>query len=73
MKKVNEDKFVNFVLLYELDQPMDKTEEYDRVIEMLKMEVSEVVEISQGEFRNFVQDKWDWTERMLISNTKYLK
>jgi len=72
LEKVNKNEMVDFRKLYELDQPMDQTKEYDRAIEMLEMEVNETVVVTANEFRSFVQDNWDWTDSMLLSNTKYL-
>ena len=54
-----------------LPRPVDKSEEYDRAIEMLEMSVDIRVTITSQEFRNYVQDKWDWTDQMLHSNTRY--
>ena len=72
LEKVKRNKLVNFIDLYELNQPMDKTEDYDRAIEMLQMEVADDVVIGEGVFRCFVQDKWGWTDQLLLSNTKYM-
>ncbi len=73
LAKVNSNRLVDFYTLHELNQPMDKTEDYDRVIEMLEMEIENEVKVSESEFRCFVQDKWGWTDQMLLSNTKYTR
>lgn len=59
--------------LLNLIEPIDKTNDYDRALEMLQMSVDDVVEISDTEFQCFVQDQWAWTQQAFMSNTKYLK
>lgn len=71
LEQVKKNKLVEFFTLHELNQPMDKTEDYDRAIQMLEMEVEDEVKVSESEFRCYVQDKWGWTDQMLLSNTKY--
>lgn len=72
LRTVKQNKIIDLRHLYTFDQPIDKTPEYDTVLQMLEMSVDEEIEISHQEFLNFVEDKWDWTHQMLISNTKYL-
>lgn len=43
-----------------LPVPEDHTEDYDRVIDMLDMEVNETVELSEQEFAWYVRDDWAW-------------
>ena len=38
---------------------------------MLEYEQNTVVVISNSEFRNFVQDDWDWSDNFKMSNMKY--
>jgi len=71
LKKVDQDKKINLHELNEFDQPIDKTEEYDRAIEMLEMSVDKVVVVSQNEFKCFIQDDWSWSREMAFSNMKY--
>ncbi len=55
----------------ELDEPVDQTHDYDRVIAMLEMSVDEVVELDETAFANYVLDDWDWTQRFLTTNSTY--
>lgn len=47
--------------------PADHTDDYDRVIAMLKMSVDENIELTNLDFAKYVQDDWDWKD----SNSKY--
>ena len=53
----------------ELDEPVDQTHDYDRVIAMLEMSVDEVVELDETAFANYVLDDWDWTGRVNVRET----
>lgn len=72
MEEVKQNKIINLRDLYRFDQPVDKTEEYDTALEMLMMSVEDEIMITHREFQHFVQDKWDWTDQMLTSNTRYI-
>jgi hypothetical protein len=71
LKEANDRNFDNLTNILNLPKPVDKAEEYDRAIEMLEMSVDEKITITSQEFRNYVKDKWDWTDQMLLSNTRY--
>lgn len=51
--------------------PQDHTGDYDRVIRMLGMEVSDTVELDQQQFSNYVDDDWNWKQSWTVSNAKY--
>jgi hypothetical protein len=50
-----------------LPVPEDHTEDYDRVIDMLDMEVKATVELSEQEFAWYVRDDWSWKAAFLHS------
>lgn len=54
-----------------LEAPQDHSSAYQTVIGMLEMATDEEIELGAGEFRNFVEDKWDWMENWLVSNSRY--
>lgn len=54
-----------------LQQPMDMTKEYDRAISMLNMSIEDVIELSDGEFRQFVLDDWSWRNQFIAANSVY--
>lgn len=57
----------NFVL----QVPVDYTSAYDSCIEMLKWTTDETITLAADEFRQFVQDQWDWKDGFLSSNSAY--
>lgn len=64
----------NFNEVYlSLTVPVNKEEEYDKVIEMFKWEVEDIVELSQGEFNQYVFDEFDFAIQARVSNTFYAK
>lgn len=72
LKKLDHDELVSFYELTSLPQPVDKTDEYDRAIEMLNMSVDDTIEISESEFKCYVQDQWRWAQEAFLSNTRYI-
>lgn len=58
--------------LVNLIAPEDHTVDYDRSIQMLEMSVESQIVISEEEFRNYVQDLWEWSRGWAASNVKYL-
>lgn len=54
-----------------LECPQDHTSDYDRVLAMLDMEVSDMVTLTEQEFAQFVQDNWSWQHQWLTSSAQY--
>ena len=59
-------KIKRYVLLPE---PEDHTNDYDRVIAMLKMSVEDEIKLSELDFGRYVLDHWEW-EAHFASNTR---
>jgi hypothetical protein len=59
--------------LVELEEPHDHSDEYETNIAMLEWSVSDTLSISQQQFKNFVLDKWGWSEQFITSNATYKK
>ena len=51
--------------------PIDKREEYDKISEMFKWEIKEEVELTQGEFNEYVLDDNDWAIASRMQNSTY--
>lgn len=51
--------------------PIDKTSDYDRAIQMMEMSVDETVELTEQEFRQYVQDEWSWKDAAIALNSTY--
>ena len=55
-----------------LPPPEDHTEDYDCVINMLKMSVDQEVELTNHEFSQYVMDNWQWSQAVTQSFNRYL-
>lgn len=53
--------------------PEDHTDDYDDVIEMMKWAQGASIELTQQQFKQYVQDDWGWKEAWVTSNTAYLQ
>lgn len=51
--------------------PEDHTDEIERAIQMLEMTTNDHVELGEHEFTCYVQGRWGWAERFLLSNSRY--
>lgn len=60
-----------FEAVIALQEPMDMTKEYDRVISMLEMSVDDEVELDQKEYAAYVMDDWSWKRQFVTSNAAY--
>ena len=56
-----------------LQMPVDMTSEYDTAIGMLELDINATVELDQYQYKNWVQDDWDWSRQALASNAFYSK
>lgn len=56
----------------ELPAPEDHTDEYDRAIRMLELDSRDAIELNEQEFRQFVQDDWDWKQSWISSTRSYV-
>lgn len=52
--------------------PENHLDDYDTVLQMLAMEVDDVVEITQQEFKCFVQNQWGWVQSFAANSLSYL-
>jgi hypothetical protein len=57
----------------ELEAPVDHSEDYEINLEMLSWSTKSEIEISREQFRNFVLDKWNWTDQFVGTSTAYKK
>lgn len=51
--------------------PQNHTEDYDRVIDMLQMEIREELEIDEQQFAQYVRDDWGWKNQFILTNSSY--
>lgn len=57
----------------DLMQPECHLEDYDSIIGMLELCLDDSIEVTQQEYRQYVQDKWGWKHGFALMNTRYNK
>jgi adenylate kinase family enzyme len=55
----------------DLPTPVDQTREYNKIIKMLEMSVDTEIELTQGEFAQYVMDDWSWKKQFSATNAMY--
>jgi len=55
----------------DLVQPQDHTADYDRVIRMLEMSISDTVTVTESQFAQYVEDEWAWKRGFVESAGMY--
>ena len=61
-------KIITYVSLKE---PVDQTQDYERVIGMLQMADDIIVELSEADYTRYVLDNWSWSEQFYTTNSGY--
>lgn len=61
-----------FATSLSLPFPQDHTDDYDRVIAMLKMSKDDTIIITSADFAAYVMDQWAWKSMVNMSNSPYL-
>ena len=59
-RKEAEKDVPSFDLSVGLAEPRSYAESYDTAIKMLEMSTDEIIELSQTEFSQYVEDNWSW-------------
>lgn len=54
-----------------LSTPLDYTSHYDTVIAMLEAHTEDHITLEATEFRNFMEDQWDWRGQFIGTNKAY--
>jgi hypothetical protein len=52
--------------------PEDHTGDYDDAIQMMEWSRDDTIELTQGQFKQYVMDDWGWKDSWVTSNTAYL-
>jgi len=52
------------------DPPKDYTKEYDDAIELLEWEIADEVDLSNADFKRFIQDEWGWKKAFMATKTR---
>lgn len=56
-----------------LPEPEDHTADYDRIVAMAEMSVTDTIELSEDEFAMYVMDQWRWKQSFTDSTDRYLR
>lgn len=62
----------NISLYVGLNPPQDYTSSYDTVLNMLNWSEDESIVLTHKEFKNYVEDDWDWNSNFAASNSSYI-
>ena len=58
-------------LVFRLQVPVDRTDVYDTAIGMLEMHTAETIDLEAQNYRELVEDKWDWSGEFWGTNKMY--
>jgi hypothetical protein len=56
-----------------LEEPVDHTRDYDRIITMLEMSVGNEVKITEAQFGQYAMDDWSWKNQFTATNSRYIQ
>lgn len=76
-KKQLEDRLVQLAAgdlklkVISLTSPVDNSEEYDKLVQVFEWEIKDQVELSQGEFNEYIFDETPFAKMSRASNTMY--
>ena len=56
-----------------LPEPIDHTNDYDTIIQMLELDISDEAEIGHVDFQRYVRDEWPWSGLVTTTNMSYLR
>ncbi|GAB3862582.1 hypothetical protein GCM10028801_28330 [Nocardioides maradonensis] len=58
---------------FRLPEPEDHTDDYDRVLTMARMQIDDVIELSEDEFAMYVMDQWAWKSDFASTTSRYVR
>lgn len=56
---------------FSLPEPEDHTADFDTAIQMLEWDTGDEVELSFGEFQQYVQNEWRWQQSFAANTASY--
>lgn len=56
---------------FNLPEPQDHSAQYNRIIRMLQMAVTEEIKITDHEFSQYVLDEWNWKDHFIATASSY--
>lgn len=65
--KVN--NFSSEIIYFRISAPVDYSEKYQTVIDMLEYSTNDVIELDSPSFKAYIKNQWDWTESFKAYST----
>lgn len=56
-----------------LPVPFNQQKDYDRVIRLIELDISDTVTLNEGEVAQYVMDDWQWKQNFTASNSYYVQ
>ncbi|PVG83742.1 hypothetical protein DDE18_05340 [Nocardioides gansuensis] len=56
-----------------LPEPEDHTDDYDRILMMARMQIDNVIELTEDEFGMYVMDQWSWKPHFASTTSRYVR
>ena len=53
-------------------KPANHNDDYETAISMLRHDMSAQVDIDQAQYQRYVENKWEWRDLWMLSNSRYL-
>lgn len=72
LKNAREQQPFSIHEIVQMVQPSDHTEDYDRALKMLELEVERIITLDEQAFDNLVLDDWGWGRQWAASNSGYV-
>ena len=66
---VNEENYSSDVIYFRINAPVDYTEKYQTVIDMLEYSTNEEIELDSPSFKAYIKNQWDWTDSFKAYST----
>lgn len=54
-----------------IEEPQDHTRDYDRVITMAEMSITDEIELNARDFAQYVMDEWGWKQEFIATAGTY--
>lgn len=58
---------------FSLPEPEDHTDDYDRILTMARMQIDDVIELTEEEFGMYVMDQWAWKSHFTSTTSRYVR
>lgn len=66
---VNEENYSSDIIYFRINAPVDYTEKYQTVIDMLEYSTNEEIELDSPSFKAYIKNQWDWTDSFKAYST----